>query len=108
MQAYKINLTHQEYGVERRIYVMSINDSLRKSQMATSNLGVPKIGPAIIFCMRKSDNYITRVDKVSSLERALLKLKNSEFVYFYRKINKLKPCEYNWILESKAQYNHAA
>jgi hypothetical protein len=108
MRAYQINLTHQESGVEKSIYVMPINDDQRQIPMGNSSFGVPKIGPAIIFCMRKSDNYITRIHKTTSLERELSKFKNSEFIYFYKKINSLKPWKYNWILESTAQYAHAA
>lgn len=105
MRIYQINLT-QEPGHKKSICVMRINDYFWQAPMGKSIFGVPKIGPAIIFSMRKSDKYITRL-KVTFLERALPQLKNSEFVYFFKKINSLTD-KYNWLLESKVQYAQPA
>lgn len=103
MRIYQINLP-QESSHKESIYAIRIYDYFQQGQMENYSFGIPKIGPAIIFSMRKSDQNITRVEKVASLERALPRFTNSEFVYFFKKINSLKPRKYSWLLESKAQY----
>jgi hypothetical protein len=109
MRIYHFNST-QESGHTESIYAMRIYDYFQQGKMENSSFGIPKVGPAIIFSMRKSYHYIG-VEKVTSLERALPQFKSSEFVYFFKKINSLTEeteDKYRRLLESKVQYAETA